>query len=189
MENIVAIPHVGAKIAEKEPLHFFKVKAEKQTKIMLRALPHLKPFLDEMRRIIKMQDGGEKAKEAKLAQQELITLEAMMINKKEAEVSDEVVQARLKAAFAFDEAKKEEAETGLEILESVITNALQEHYKNALEVLALFDNKTPETLEQEKDIFELAEMLFDILESEKVANFLLRAQQFKSKMQLGILRR
>jgi len=187
IENIVLLEADGLEELnneQKQPLYFFTVKAKKQVRIMTNALPHLKPFLDEFRRIAKMQGGGEKAKALKEAQEELIIAQAVLLNNKDDAIAQEkAIKAKVKASSAFDEAKEEETEIGLELLESIVQNALSTHYDNALSVLALFDNKKTGELEEEKDIFELADLLFEILESPQVAGFLQRLQRFRSKTQ------
>jgi len=163
-------------------MYFFEVKANKQFVIMQRALPHLKPFVDEFRRIAELQSGGEAMKKAKQAQQELIIAEAALLTKKDdPEAKEAAVQARVKASAAIDAGNAEQLTAGLDLLWSVVENALTTHYGEALNVLALFNNKTTDQLEDEKDIFELGEMLFDILENKKVAGFLSRVQRLRSK--------
>jgi len=175
-------------VQTKPSIHFFTIKAKKQTKTLTAALPFFKPFIEEFRRISRMQNNGEKAKALKLAQQELITAEAVLLNKKDnQEAQEAAIRARVVASNAFDEAKAEESEIGMNILESVIENAVLEYYENVLNILALFTNTPTDVLEDEYDVFELGEMLVEIVENKKVANFLSRLRLFKSKMQFGIL--
>lgn len=168
-------------------MYFFEVKAKKQIKIMTAALPYLKPFLEEFKRAMKLEQGGNKSKALKEAQQELITAEALLINRKDdIEVQETALKARTKASSLFGEAQKEQMENNLAYFEEMLESALTTHYDNAINILALFSNKTVDTLEEEKDLFELAEMLFEIIESKKVADFLLRVRRSKLKMQSDI---
>jgi len=83
--------------AVKEPMYFFTCKAKKQKSLLTAALPHLKPFIDEFRRISKLQNDGEKMKAAREAQAKFTSAEAALLipsNKDKAEYQERVINTR-----------------------------------------------------------------------------------------------
>lgn len=190
----------------KPSIYFFSVTEDKQKPILLKCLPLMKPFFDEFRRITKLQAGGEKAKASNAAQAALLSAEALLMNKNDAITRAEgknrdtdvlyaerdkaqlaAVEARLAAQQAFTDAKTEETELGLETLQTVLTNALEIHYENAIAIAAAFDNKTREALGQEKDAFEIIDMLLEIASHDKVVAVFTKWQGFRAKMRFGTL--
>jgi len=73
----------------KPPLYFFTVTEDKQQPILFECLPLLKPFFEEFQRIMKAQEGGEKAKALIFAQQELSSAEALLMSKNDTLVYQE----------------------------------------------------------------------------------------------------
>jgi len=173
------------KVAEKEPMYFFTVKAKKQKSLLIAALPHLKPFIDEFRRIAKLQEGGPAMKAAREAQAKLTSAEAVLMipsNKDKPQLQENAINARIAALTAIQEAESEKTGQGFDILESVIDKFITEYYDNALATLSVLTGKTTDDLEENYDIFDLGEMLFDVIEQERVQNFISRVQRLKSKM-------
>jgi len=183
--TIAAITAAGLPAAEKAPMYFFTCKAKKQKTLLTAALPHLKPFLDEFRRISKIQEGGEKLKAAREAQAKLTSAEAALMipsNKDKAEYQENAINARIAAMTAIQEAETEKTEQGFDILESVIEKFVAEYYDNALATISVLTGKTTDELEDTYDIFDLAEMLLDVIEQERVQSFFSRVQRLRSKM-------
>jgi len=171
--------------AVKEPMYFFTCKAKKQKMLLTAALPHLKPFIDEFRRITKLQESGPKLKAAREAQAKFTSAEAAMLipsNKDNPVLMENVINARMAAMNAIQEAEEEKSEQGFDILESVIDNFISDYYDNALATLSVLTGKTTDDLEENFDIFELCEIFFDVLEQERVQNFISRVQRLKSRM-------
>jgi hypothetical protein len=176
---------VNDEIVDKEPMYFFTCKAKKQKALLTSALPHLRPFLNEFRRISKLQEGGDKMKAAREAQAKLTSAEAILMipsNKDKAEYQENAIKARVAALTAIQEAEAEKMEQGFDVLETVIDKFIAEYYDNALATLSVLTNKTTIDLEEECDIFELAEMFFDVVEQERVQSFFSRVQRLRSKM-------
>ena len=186
-------------------MYFFEVTTTKQKTVLLKCLPLVKPFIQEFRRVVKMREGGEAAKAAFAAQQELASAEAALMSKndavarsqskqyaldaaieEQARAQERAIEARIKAVAAFEDAKKEENAMYFDIFESVLENALNVHFDNAIEIVAAFNNQTSETLMQEKDILEIGLMLLDIVTNDKVVDFFTRWQSSKSKMPFGM---
>jgi formate dehydrogenase maturation protein FdhE len=171
--------------AVKEPMYFFTVKAKRQKALLTAALPHLKPFIEEFRRITKLQEGGPKIKAAREAQAKFTSAEAALLipsNKDKAECQENAINARVAAMTAIQEAEEERTEQSFEILESVIDKFVSEYYDNALATLSVLTGKTTDDLEENYDIFDLGEMLFDVVEQERVQSFFSRVQRLKSRM-------
>jgi len=202
----------GVQLPQK-PLWFFTVPEAEQKPALLKALTHVKPFIGEFKNMMKISEGGEKSQALAFCQQELMSAEAILMNRNDAVVRCEmrvesssaetaqakqkrldtaidehaiafakVVDLRAKAVVAMREAQREESALSFEIVEHVIENALNIHYENAVSIVAIFANISREALSKEKDIFEIAEMLFQIASDDKVISFFTRWHQFKSKL-------
>ena len=188
----------------KKPLWFFTVTEDKQKPILLKGLPLLKPFFTEFRRLIKQTSGGEAVKVLAEANAAYISADTILANKNDALVRAEsknretdtlqdardkayevMIDKRIALVQASEKARIEEQELGLETLESVITNVLEIHYDNAVELCALFNNQTRAQLAAEKDIFEIAEMLMDIVENDKIMAVFTRWRGLKFRTLLG----
>ena len=149
-------------------MKLFDVNLKKQRAILLEVTPEINSILEVLEWIDKTRSGGEKAKAAKSARfAAVIAAETA----KDAKSIAAAKQLRLDAANAMSEAEAEASERGISMIKDIIDILLNKQYEGILKIIALLHGTTPEKLEEEKSIFDLVDMIFDTLSSEKLTRF------------------
>jgi hypothetical protein len=168
-------------------MYFFEAKLKKQRKILLEIMPHLTAVLEELQTFSKKQSGGEKSKAAKEAQADLTAKEAAaLVKKDDPDIKIAAVEARVKAALAFDEAKSEEIENGFALISDAVDALINRQYGGVLAIISALYGTTPEALEEEKSLFDIIDMIYETLGNEKLARFFPQLQRFAPKTQSDI---
>lgn|GEM_PF-5387783 len=157
-------------------MKFFEMKANKQYKILLGILPDAEAVINLLQEINKVQSRGEKAKKAREAR--LYALQAMQLArdgdesaKKAAEIANEEM------LIALEDANNEASESGFVFLKDMLKKLFETEYDRAVKIVALFNDTTPEELQDSCDIFEIIDMGISIITHEKILRFFPQLRQ------------
>jgi len=194
-------------------MYFFEIKLKQQRSIVLEILPFITHAYEKFIRIsLKHSEDTPQQLEAKKAQKdarnalaesktatvrvETAEIEAAKPNATEG-IKDALEKARIAAKMARDELEKaletadiavkvaedEAAINSAAIFKDYINLLLENHYDEILKILALLNGTTAEALEEEKNLFDIGDMVLDVIRNERLGRFFPQLRQLAQKMQ------
>ena len=194
-------------------MYFFETKLKEQRSIVLEILPFITHAYEKFIRIsLKHSEDTPLQLEAKKAQKDarhaLAESKSATLRAETAEteavkpnatvgIKDTVEKARATAKLAREKLEKaletadiavkaaedEAAINSSAIFKDYINLLLENHYDEILKILALLNGTTAAALEEEKNLFDVGDMVLDVIRNERLGRFFPQLRQLAQKMQ------
>jgi len=163
-----------------EKIYYFTAKGKKRTSLLVAAMPYLDPFFDEFKRINKkqheQQSGNQALYDAELEHTKAQAKAILPVNKGNAKVQEAAIDAYMAWHKEKRNAEVTQADAGLDLIAEVIKKVVTEYYNNAVQIVAILAKKEIDEIEEEYDIFDIADILLSVYEEPKVQRLFTRVR-------------